>query len=620
MNKRFTANPRKATHVTPAARPRDEMARAPLPDPIQRAAVFQPTTFDETAQTIEAIASTFADVTRRDTRGAYVERLDPAGLDLSELDGAPVLDSHRQGTARDVLGVITGHRMEGGKLVVSIRLSQAEDARPAIQRIREGVLRGLSIGYRVTQWRESTEDRDGQKTRIRTAARWSIHEASAVAVPADPQSRFRSEDPMAKDQIETEDRAALIQRCRIAHPALTDEWATRMEDAGDVLTDDDVIDDARETALAARQKRTAPTIRTAAPANDDPGIIRTRQAEALAARMMGTAPSEAARPFMALGLHDLARDALTRSGQSIGTMGAEEVLTRAMHGTSDFAELLTGAGNRVLANAYQAAQSPLKTLARQRTASDFRALSVLKLGEFSGLQKVSEHGEIKAMTTGEAKEGYALETFGGMFSLTRKALINDDLGAFGRWGEMMGTAAAETEAAQLLALLAANSGAGVTMSDGKALFHADHGNLAGTGAALSETTLSAARLAMRTQKGLDGKTPVNVVPKFLVVGPALETAAEKLLASINATTTDDVNPFGGRLSLLVEPRITGNGWYVFGDPATAPVLEYAYLSSAPGPQLSSRDGWETLGREYRVVLDFGAGAVDHRGAYRNAGA
>ncbi|MFN7053038.1 MAG: peptidase U35, partial [Gemmobacter sp.] len=137
-------------------------------------------------------------------------------------------------------------------------------------------------------------------------------------------------------------------------------------------------------------------------------------------------------------------------------------------------------------NAYQATQSPLKTLARQRTASDFRALSVLKLGEFSGLQKVSEHGEIKAMTTGEAKEGYALETFGGMFSLTRKALINDDLGAFGRWGEMMGIAAAETEAAQLLALLAANSGAGVTMGDGKALFHADHGNLAGTGAALSE--------------------------------------------------------------------------------------------------------------------------------------
>ena len=113
---------------------------------------------------------------------------------------------------------------------------------------------------------------------------------------------------------------------------------------------------------------------------------------------------------------------------------------------------------------------------------------------------------------------------------------------------------------------------------------------------------------------------MNVVPRFLVVSPARETAAEKLLTSIQANTTADVNPFGGKLSLIVEPRLTGNGWFIFGDPSSAPVLEYAYLSSAQGPQLSSRDGWDVLGREFRITLDFGAGATDHRGAYRNAGA
>lgn len=580
-------------------------------------AALSPETFNADAGTVEAVASAFAPVGRRDARGPYLERLDPEGLDTSALIGLPVLDGHRQGGARDVVGSIIAARMEGGKLVVTIRRTSATDADPVWARVADGTLRGVSIGYGVQSWRETTEG--GQ--RVKTG-RPVIREVSIVAIPADPLSIIRQEEnTMPKDTQTTEptDRAALIARVRAAHN-LPEEWATRMAEAGDEITDDEVREDGRETALAARQaRRTAPTIRTTTPAADHPAQIITRQAEALAAHMSGTLPSEAARPFMAMGLHDFARDALARAGISTRGMGTEEMLTRAMHGTSDFPELLLGAGNRTLAAAYQVAQSPLKTIARQSSATDFRAKSILKLGEFSGLQKVSEHGEIKAMTTGEAKEGYALDTAAGTFALSRKALVNDDLGAFGRWGEMMGRAAAEYEAAQLLALLLQSSGAGPVMGeDGVRLFHANHGNLAGTGAAPSETTLSAARLALRTQKGLDGKTPVNVVPKYLLVGPALETVAEKLLASIYATTTDDVQPI--RLSLLVEPRLTGNAWYVFADPASAPVLEYAYLASAPGPQLSSRDGWETLGREFRVVLDFGCGAVDWRGAYRNAGA
>lgn len=588
----------------------------PTTDLLTRHANFQANSYNPESRTFSAIIATSTPVARHDATGPFSEVLPAEAFDLAG-QSLPVLDSHNTATVRAILGRTLSIRRDGTSIVADLQLSSAEDVAPIGQRIADGTLRGISIGYRVAGW--ATRREAGQ--RIKAATRVQLTEVTLTSNPADPNSGVRQdkEGTMPKDvQTETDDRAALIQRCRTAHPALPDEWATRMADAGDVLTDEEVIADARDSAKAARAAKTPVQIRTAVPANDDPAIIRNRQAEAMAARMMGTAPSDAARPFMALGLHDLARDALTRSGLSIGTIGAEEVLTRAMHGTSDFPELLTASGNRVLASAYQAAQSPLKSLARQRTASDFRALSILKLGEFGGLQKVTEHGEIKAMTTGEAKEGYALETFGGTFALSRKAIINDDLGAFGRWGEMMGRAAAETEAKQLLGLLTANAGAGVTLEDGSPLFHADHGNLAASGAAPAELTLSDARLAMRTQKGLDGATPINVVPRFLLVGPALETAAEKLLASIYAATTDDVQPI--RLSLLVEPRITGNSWYVFGDPASAPVLEYAYLSSAPGPQLSSRDGWEVLGREFRVVLDFGCGAVEHRGAYRNPGA
>lgn len=574
-----------------------------------RAATIAPATLNREAGTVDVVLSTGAPV----KRAGYVERLaiDPAAVTIAPR--LPVLDSHRQASIQDVKGRVENVRFEAGQIVATLRISDP-DALAAIER---GDVTGVSIGYRVAKWQDSS-DATGQ--RVRTATAWKLVECSLVAIPADPQALIRSatlttETTTAPDAATIETRAAI---CAIATTAgLDSTWADSQIDSGVDVTA------ARSAAFEAMAQRSAQPIRTATvgASGDDPAVIQARQVEALSARMMGSAPTDAARAFMQIGLADYARDALTRSGTvGVAMMGREELLQRAMHTVSDFPELLTGAGNRVLADAYKRAESPLKQLARQRTAADFRPMSTLKVGNFTKLEKVTESGEIKALSTAEAKEGYSLETFGGIFSLSRKAIVNDDLNAFARWGEMMGAASAETEAAQLLALLTANAGGGVKLDDGKNLFHADHGNLAGTGAALSEATLDAARQAMRTQKMMDGTTPVNVVPRFLLVSPVLETAAEKLLTLIQANTTADVNPFGGKLSLIVEPRLTGNGWFIFGDPATAPVLEYAYLSSAQGPQLSSRDGWEVLGREFRVTLDFGAGATDHRGAYRNAGA
>src|SRR5207244_10323817 len=138
-------------------------------------------------------------------------------------------------------------------------------------------------------------------------------------------------------------------------------------------------------------------------------------------------------------------------------------------------------------------------------------------------------------------------------------LINAALGAFADFGRAAGRAAAETEADVLPALLTANSGAGVTLDDTQPLFHTTHGNVAGTGTVIDVAALAAARLAMRSQKGLDGVTPVNAVPRFLLVSPAKETQAEQVLASLAPATVSNVNPFSQRLELLVEPRVSGHG-------------------------------------------------------------
>jgi hypothetical protein len=241
------------------------------------------------------------------------------------------------------------------------------------------------------------------------------------------------------------------------------------------------------------------------------------------------------------------------------------------------------------------------------------------LGEAPLLEKLNEHGEIKAGTMAEAREAYKVETWARKIGITRQVLVNDDLGAFADLARRMGQAAAETEARIMVDLLEANSGNGPKLSDNKTLFHADHGKKAGTGAAISDATLSAARLALRTQKGIGDQT-IRVTPRNLLVPPALETTAEKWRATIAPATAVDVNPFSGSLS-VVEPRLSSaTRWYVTADPAEIDGLEFAYLSGAEGPQVESRSGWDVDGVEIRVILDFGAGFIDHRGWFMNAGA
>lgn len=94
-----------------------------------------------------------------------------------------------------------------------------------------------------------------------------------------------------------------------------------------------------------------------------------------------------------------------------------------------------------------------------------------------------------------------------------------------------------------------------------------------------------------------------MVPRYLIVPSALETSAEKLITSVQATQTANVNPFAF-LDLIVEPRLADtHRWYLAADPALLPCIEFAYLAGAPGPQTESHAGFEIDGVQTKVRLD-----------------
>lgn len=326
------------------------------------------------------------------------------------------------------------------------------------------------------------------------------------------------------------------------------------------------------------------------------------------------------REYANASLSEIADICLQQSGKSTATASVASRVEMALHSTSDFPNILRDVGNMSLSGAYEASQSAIKQTSREIAASNFRALHSVKVSAGPDLEEVNEQGEFKAGTIEEGDETFAVKTYGKIFGITRQAIVNDDLDVFSNMFPLLGQGAANTEAKLFAGLLEENAGLGPKLSDGKTLFHADHGNLSQTSAALSVASLGRARVAMRRQTGLAGEA-INVVPAFLVVPPELETLAEQVLTEIAASEVANANPFAGKLKLLVEPRLTSaSAWYVCAAPGTPDGLQHAYLDGVAGPQLFTREGFEVDGIEYKVRMDFGAGFTNHRGWYMSPSA
>jgi phage head maturation protease len=572
-------------------------------DLLQREASFAPRSWNEAQRTFEATFATANPVRRQDQRGEYDERLAITQENVERARGAVVLDSHNRGSVAGILGSVISVSIVNGEARALVRLAEGAAADAVAANIRAGHIRGVSVGYRVDEISDSVE----AGRRVRTATKWTPVEISLVAVPADPASVIRAgvSELANRAQVNVEIRA-------IARTAsLPQAWVDSQIDKGATL------DQARESAFAALQFRSAAanSIRTASVvgfSSDDPEWRIRTIGEALHCRMAGGTPSEAARPFVGLSMLELARDCLRVRGLST-TGGPAAIVERAMS-MSDLPFAMGDALDRTVRHAYELAPSALKRVSRQVTARDFRKRHRLQMSSAPTLAPVGELGEFQHGALADQEETYALSTFGRIIGLSRQVVINDDLGMTGDLTRRMGLAAAGFEADKLADLLAS----GPNMADGKAPFHADHGNLAASGTAISETTLTAARLAMRKQTEPGGQK-INITPRYLIAPPDLETLAEKTISAIQATTTSDVNAFAF-LSLIIEPRLTdAYAWYLVADPASIDGIEHCYLEGQVGPQVFSEVGFEVDGVKFKIRLDFACAWVEYRGFYKNPG-
>ncbi len=593
--------------------------------PLQgRMASVRASSVDEAARTVEIIWTTGATVRRARFWDEAVDEelaLDPGMIRLERLNaGAPFLNAHDAGSLASVLGVVVdgSARIANGQGTATIRFSERAEVEPIFRDIAGGIIRNVSVGYRVHRY-EITK-RDGAPELWR-AVDWEPLEISAVAIGADPGARVRSEtgatralntctlirtsnpDTEAKmpDDIQPTAPAAVPTPATRAvdptpaapppspapAPATPNADAIRAEAqraAADILTLcqrhglDNIfaadligrgvsLDAARGAVLDRLAKgdeigtRTGATVPAAA---RDTGAAEIAYRDAVTDALMHRhSPglhqlTEAAREFRGLNLLDMARHALERRGFSTRGMSRMELATEALQKRAGPGYHSSADFPFILANvANKTLRSAYDSTPRTFTAWARQAT----ITDFRPVQRTQLAGAPDLLRVPESGEF----TYGTMGE-------GREVYALLTYGRIIGITRQTLINDDLDAFTRIPSAFGASaadlesdlvysiltsnplMSDGVALFNSGHGNL-GTAGAISETTLAEAYRLFGNQRGLEARQ-ISVQPRYLITPPGSRSVeARKNVTATTPNAVAGVNAFAGRLEPIEEPRL-----------------------------------------------------------------
>jgi len=222
----------------------------------------------------------------------------------------------------------------------------------------------------------------------------------------------------------------------------------------------------------------------------------------------------------------------------------------------------------------------LNKIVGRKITRDFRDVKVYIADEMDDLLEVFEkENYIEGAAADELVKQYALKKWGRLFTASWEAFINDDL------GEIMQIPAKLVKAANRRRFQSIHSVFALNLS----FFSNAHGNL--ITAVLGEAGIETAINAFMAQTDAKGN-PIYVMPRYLVVGVSNVHAAKRVVADysdiVKAITRANA-PLNYGLEYIIDPRITGNDWYLFADPSDLKAVELLLLRGHEQPELFIKD-------------------------------
>ena len=313
--------------------------------------------------------------------------------------------------------------------------------------------------------------------------------------------------------------------------------------------------------------------------------------------------------------------------------GFDNETIRAAFSSVSLPGILSNVANKKLLQSYEAQPVIATKLCSTGDLNDFKETERFRLTDVGDLLPIAPDGEIKDGGLIEEGAKNQLETYGKKFCLTRKMIINDDLGAFMKVPVAMGNRAARLIDQLFFSRLLQNP----TQADGKALFSSAHKNLlGGASSALSAESLKKAIQLYLDQTDADGQ-PIAVEPKYLLVPTALKHLAVELTRGATLIMSGSDNTVRPAINVLADENLqvvsspylgnsayTGasqSAWYLFGNPNTIDTFELGFLKGKRTPTVERGEtDFNTLGMWFRVYFDLGVREQDHRGMVKANGA
>ena len=513
-----------------------------------------------------------------------------------------------------VVGHIEKAWLEDNRGKALVRFDTDEQSETIFQKVQSGTLQGVSVGYAIYRY-EVLEDEETKSTNGRfngpayVVTDWEPLEISIVSVPADPTvgvgrsaeeihtSIDTQEDNTRMDQektlevqevksepVETGLTQADLQKAMEQERKRTSEITALFRDfdvegADEAIVMGVSVDEARAMVMDQLRARNKGVSVTMGEAESDKFRAAAQDAVLMAAGIPVADAAPGAQELRGYSMIEMARESLRRESGSTVNFGDNMELARAaINSTSTFPAIMSNLANKSVMVGFNEAETTYQIWAGKGSNRDFKEAARVALSEAGNLELVPEGGQFQQDFLGEASARTKVATYGKLFSLTRQAIINDDLGLFSKIATKYGSAAKRLVNKMVYAQLTGN----VKMQDNVALFDTKHGNVAATGEALSVKAIAKAITAMRRQKGIQGEATLNITPKYLVVPPELEVTAYQIVnstAAVDGVNSGVVNPYKGRFIVVADAELTDpDAWYLVADATQHDTIEVTYLN------------------------------------------